>query len=107
MTIQINTDHSLHGSASELNQTVTALLTRSLDRFSSELTRVEVHLGDENGVDKKGADDKRCVLEARLPGHAPLVVTHHAATVGQALDGGVDRLKRLLENTFDRRKNHR
>ena len=36
--------------------------------------RVEVHLSDENGK-KQGEADKRCKLEARLSGLAPVGVT--------------------------------
>ena len=38
------------------------------ERFSAHITRVEVHLGDEN-AGKRGSDDKRCMMEARLEGH--------------------------------------
>ena len=106
MQIQLNTDNTLTGSAG-LSQHVQEALTTSLSRFSADITRVEVHLGDENSSTKTGPDDKRCVLEARLAGHAPLVVTHHAATINKALDGGIDRLKHLIANTLDRRKDHR
>ena len=106
MQIQLNTDHNLTGTVG-LSQHVETLLSTSLGRFSANITRVEVHLGDENSSTKTGTDDKRCVLEARVAGYAPLVVTHHAATINQALDGGVERLKHLLANTFDRRKDHR
>ncbi|MBC7448397.1 MAG: HPF/RaiA family ribosome-associated protein [Hymenobacteraceae bacterium] len=106
MLIQLNTDNTLTASAG-LSQHVQEALSASLMRFSADITRVEVHLGDENSSTKTGTDDKRCVLEARLAGHPPLVVTHHAATINQALDGGIDRLKHLLANTLDRRKDHR
>jgi ribosomal subunit interface protein len=106
MIVQLNTDHNVTATAG-LTEHVETTLSTTLDRFASEITRVEVHISDENSSDKSGSDDKRCVLEARLAGHAPLVVTHNAATVHQALDGGVDRLKHLLERTLDRRKDHR
>ncbi len=106
MQIELNTDNNLSATLG-LSQHVETTLNASLGRFSSDITRIVVHLGDENSSTKTGTDDKRCVLEARLAGHSPLVVTHHAGTVNQALDGGVDRLKHLLANTLDRRKDHR
>lgn len=106
MTIQLNTDNNLTASVG-LSQRVEDTLTLSLDRFASQITRLDVHLSDENSSEKRGQNDKRCVLEARLPGHDPLVVTHNASTVEQAVDGSADRLKRLLAQTMDRRKDHR
>jgi ribosome-associated translation inhibitor RaiA len=68
---------------------------------SDRITRVEVHLSDQNG-DKSGQDDKRCMLEARLEGRQPTVVTHHAASLDEAVDGAADKLKRFLESTLER-----
>jgi hypothetical protein len=42
------------------------------------------------------------MMEARVEGHAPIAVTHHAATVGQAIDGAADRLVHRLEHTLGR-----
>jgi ribosome-associated translation inhibitor RaiA len=105
MQIQINTDHNLKGGES-LAESVRATVEDALSRFSAHITRVEVHLADENAA-KAGRDDKRCVMEARLEGHAPLVVTEHAATVGQAIDGAAERLVHLLEHTLGRLHDHR
>ena len=52
--------------ADELVQLVEAVVRGALDRFSEQITRVEVHLSDENSDKKFGTDDKRCLLEARL-----------------------------------------
>ncbi len=54
-------------------------------RFSPQVTRVEVHLADENG-EKAIGDDKRCVMEARLGGLKPCAVSFQAASVTQAVD---------------------
>ena len=42
------------------------------------------------------------MLEARLDGHQPLAVKHHAANLNQAIDGAADKLLRLIENTLGR-----
>ena len=105
MNIQINTDHNLKGGES-LAISVRATVGDALSRFSAHITRVKVHLSDENG-DKRGRDDKRCMMEARLEGHAPIAVTEHAATVGQAIDGAAERLVHLLEHTLGRLHGHR
>jgi ribosome-associated translation inhibitor RaiA len=44
----------------------------------------------------------RCLLEARLAGLQPVTVSHQAATMEQAVDGAVDKLKRSLDSTLER-----
>jgi len=58
-----------------------------------------VHLNDVN-AQKGGADDIRCVVEARPEGMKPLAVTHHDATVEAALKGGARKLRALLDSEF-------
>jgi len=105
MQIQINTDHNLQGHESPA-ESVRATVENALKRFSTHITRVEVHLGDENGS-KRGRDDKRCMMEARLEGHQPVAVTHHAATLAQAIDGAAEKMVRRLQHTLDRQHSHR
>jgi ribosome-associated translation inhibitor RaiA len=105
MQIQINTDHNIHGYES-LATAVRATVEDVLKRFSEHITRVEVHLGDEN-AGKRGHDDKRCMMEVRLERRPPLAVTHHAATVVQAIDGAADKMLHLLEHTLGRLHSHR
>ena len=100
MLVQINADHNIEG-CEALAAHVRGVVASALDRFSDHITRVEVHLGDETGH-KSGQDDKRCVMEARLQGRQPVAVTHHAATLHQAVDGTADRLTRLVESTLAR-----
>ena len=77
------------------------VVTDVLGHLTARITRVEVHLSDEHGA-KHGAEDKRCVMEARPQGLHPTAVTHHAATVHQAVDGAADKLKRALEHAIGR-----
>jgi hypothetical protein len=42
------------------------------------------------------------MMEARLQGRQPTVVTHQATTIDQAVDGAAGKLKRSVERTFDR-----
>jgi hypothetical protein len=80
---------------------IEAALTDSLGRFGNQITRVEVHLHDVNGPKTVG-DDKSCLLEARLAGRQPMVVSHEAASLRQAIDGATDKLERVLENVLGR-----
>ncbi|MGI8967338.1 MAG: hypothetical protein ACR2H1_14820, partial [Limisphaerales bacterium] len=75
MKIQINTDNNIEGS-DELTQQTQAVVESALERFAQQITRVEVHLSDENS--HKGGIDKRCVMEARLEGMQPVAVTDQA-----------------------------
>jgi len=100
MHIQINTDSNIEGHE-EFAIHVTGVVERVLSRFSDRITRVEVHLSDQNS-DKSGQDDKRCMMEARLEGRPPTAVTHQAASLGDAVDGAADKLKRSLESTLER-----
>jgi ribosome-associated translation inhibitor RaiA len=95
MQVQVTTDNNVNGSANLISN-VEADLTESLSRFSNQITRVEVHLRDVNGPKTTG-DDKSCLLEARLAGRPPVVVSHEAASLRQALDGASDKLVRSLE----------
>jgi len=100
MQIQINTDHNIAGHEA-LASHVSGLVENALNRISGHITRVEVHLSDENG-NKGGENEKRCVLEARLEGRQPVAVTHQATTVDQAVDGAGHKLSRLIESTLGR-----
>jgi ribosome-associated translation inhibitor RaiA len=101
MQIQINTDKNVVGD-DRLAQRVVPALEDALDRFSAQITRLEVHLSDEDSDKKAGAGDKRCMLEARLAGLQPISVSHMAATLEQAVDGAADKLKRSLDSTLGR-----
>lgn len=100
MQIQTNTDRNITASEGLAAQAQT-IVESALSRFSDQITRVEIHLSDENGG-KGGVEDKRCLMEARLEGRQPIAVTHQAATVEQALDGAASKLGRAIESTIGR-----
>jgi len=104
MQIQINTDSNIEG-REELATEFRIVVEDTLSRFSDHITRVEVHLSDENS-DKGGSADKRCVMEARLKGPPPIAVTDQAATVGQAVDGAASKLKKAIESSLGRLRDH-
>jgi len=100
MQVQINTDHNIEG-REVLTTQVRGVVESALARFSDHITRVEVHLSDENSH-KSGQNDKRCMLEARLEGRQPIAVTHQAATLEEAVRGAADKMTRLIESTMGR-----
>lgn len=101
MIIQVNTDSNIEGNR-ELEQQIKAEVEDGLEHFSEKITRVEVHLSDENSDKKSGKKDMRCLLEARLAGLQPVTVSHKAATMEQAIEGAVEKLKRSLDSTLGR-----
>jgi ribosomal subunit interface protein len=102
MNIQVNTDRNIEGSAG-LEDYITSSLTDRLQRYKSTLTRIEVHLSDTN-AGKVSADDKRCLLEGRIANRQPIVVSHNADTIHQAIDGATDKLLRSLDSMVGKTK---
>ncbi|HXV84664.1 MAG TPA: ribosomal subunit interface protein, partial [Candidatus Binatia bacterium] len=77
MQIQINTDRNIAGREALAAQ-VSGVVENALSRISDRITRVEVHLSDENSDKKGGNDNMRCMMEARLERRPPVAVTHRA-----------------------------
>lgn len=100
MQIQTNTDHNIPGREA-LSAHVGAVVEKALDHYRARVTRVEVHLTDENGP-KGGAADMRCAMEARLANVKPIAITHEAPTLHQAIAGAAEKLARLVGHTLDR-----
>lgn len=98
MQIQINTDHNIEGREA-LSAHIREVVERALNHEDKHITRVEVHLADENGP-KRGPADMRCTMEARLERHQPIAVNFDAATVHQAIEGAADKLRRIVEHTL-------
>jgi ribosome-associated translation inhibitor RaiA len=105
MQIQVNTDHHIKGSE-KLAAHVKGVVVSALSNLSDRISRVEVHLSDENGG-KAGPDDKRCMMEARVEGHQPIAVTHQSDTVDEAVDGAAEKLSKSLEHMLDRQERKR
>ncbi len=105
MQIHVSTDSSIEGGAG-LAAHVTTVVTGALDRFTGRISRVDVHLSDENG-DKTRPDDKKCLLEARIDGRTPSVVSHNANTVDEAVTGATHKMQRVLDTTFAKLQSHR
>jgi len=101
MEIQVSTDNNIDGREA-LVRHVEAELASALEHVSGDLTRVEVHLGDES-AGRSTNDDMRCMLEARQAGQQPVAVTNHAATLEDAFSGALDKLVSLLDSRSGRR----
>jgi ribosome-associated translation inhibitor RaiA len=104
MIIQINTDKNIAGDE-RLESYLNTIIKDELSHFSDNITRIEVHLADGNSQ-KKGEDDKRCLIEARLENRQPIAVTSHANTVEAAVNDALEKLKASLETIEGRLKNY-
>jgi len=104
MNIQVRTDNHIEGSA-ELNSYVESNLSEHFARFKNAITRIEVHLSDEN-ANKTGGNDKRCLLEARIANRQPIVVSHNADTIHQAIEMASDKLLRSMDNMVGKLTDH-
>jgi len=100
MQILVNTDSTVQGSDG-LAERYQARVEQAIERFSDRITRVEVHLGDDNKV-KGGSDDKHCTIEARIAGMQPLVVSAEGGSLDQAVDAAADKLHRAIDSALGR-----
>lgn len=103
MKIQFNTDKNIKGTV-ELETSVSEKITRELKHYADKVTRVEVHLSDQN-AHKAGEDDIQCKLEARIEGKQPILVTSKKDTKEKALDEALDKLKASLNTIISKMKN--
>jgi ribosome-associated translation inhibitor RaiA len=104
MKIQVNTGHDIENHQKVIQHTET-IIESILGYLASHITRIEVHISDENSK-KEGGLDKRCMIEARLKGHQPIAVTDMAETVSQAIGGAADKLKSALDHTLGKLSDH-
>lgn len=104
MQIQFNSDSSVMGT-DNVAARIEAQLRHRMARFEDRLTRLEVHVSDENGR-KGGADDKACTIEARPRGGRPIGVTEHAADVDSAARKAAATLLQRLDRHFGRAERH-
>lgn len=101
MQVQVHTDNHIEGTeamALWASTTIKAALTR----FAGQISRIEVHLSDENAGKKNTAESIQCTMEARVEGHQPLVLKHQGANLNQAVEGAAEKMERLIASTLDR-----
>lgn len=104
MTIQINTDNTISGEQRR-EEYFTTLIAEALERFETHISRIEVHLKDENGQ-KDGINDISCMIEARIEGRQPNAVTNQADAVEPALIGAIDKMKSAVGSIIGKMQNH-
>lgn len=81
-------------------------IRNSPQKFRSGEAATTLRLGgDENGP-RFAADDKRCLMEARVAHREPIAVSHRAANVQQAVSGAANKLKRSIDEVLERQRSH-
>jgi len=101
MLIQLNTDHNIEADAA-LAQQVDTIILAGFERFSAQITRVDVHLSDENSDRKVGTGAKRCRVVVDLAGLPPVEASDQASTLEQAIAGATKKMTHLLNSTLGR-----
>ena len=104
MIIQLNTDKNIQGTEN-LESYVSERIKKSLKHYTDHVTRVEIHLSDQN-ADKGGADDIMCKIEARIQGKQPVTVNKKADNKEKALAEAIDSLKAALGTVIGKMKDH-
>jgi ribosomal subunit interface protein len=109
MQVQVETDNHVEG-REKLIEHVEGVIRDAVDRYEDQVTHVEAHLGDVNSGEKSGANDMRCMFEARLAGLKNIAVKHQAENLHLAIEGAADKLTKALESALgklqDRQRRH-
>lgn len=95
MKIQFNTDKTIDGD-NDNQQYFSSLIEEKLSRFDSHISRIEVHLSDKNGK-KEGINAIQCLMETRIEGREPIVVTCDANNVQGAVSGAIEKVKASMD----------
>jgi hypothetical protein len=108
MKVQVNTSNDIENKEA-LETWASEYINEHLARFDQDITSIEVQMTDENHAAKGGGVDKRCMLEARVNGRAPIAVTNFAPDQNVAFRGATEKLAHALEHAFGKldRKQHR
>lgn len=104
MLVEVNTDKNIKNSE-RLIDYCQSMVESELSRFDEHITRVEIHLSDENG-EKGGDDDKRCLIETKLKGKAPVAVKNTASNIDDAISGALDKITKVLETSLSKMRSH-
>lgn len=108
MKVQVNTSNDIENKEA-LERWAADYLNEQLARFDQDITSLEVQMTDENHAAKGGGVDKRCMMEARINGRAPVAVTNFAPNQNLAFRGAAEKLEHALDHAFGKldRREHR
>lgn len=104
MIVQLNTDNNILGTET-FKKNLTEKINHELDHFTDNITRIEVHLSDQN-ADKSGPNDIQCKIESRIEGRQPVIVTSKSDSKEKAIDDAINKMKATLRTVFGKMKNN-
>ncbi len=99
MLIQINYGDVQHSDA--LDEHVEQHVNDDLKYQADRVTRVEVHLHDDN-AHKSGTNDCRCLMEARIAGHQPIAVNEASDDLYKSITVASHKLGRAVKHHIDK-----
>ncbi len=102
MQIQINPGSVTTTSAIESH--ISDRVQHSLKTLLEEVTRVEVHLHDDDGRDRKGELAKRVTMEARPRGGDPIVVHATGRDLYEVVSDAAGKLERAVRRFTEKRR---
>lgn len=100
MIVQVNAGDIQSSPALTVHST--DAVASALRHVAEQVTRVEVHLHDDNS-DKAAADDKRCMMEARIAGEKPLAVEYASDDLYKSITEAAGKLGRAVKSKIDKR----
>lgn len=100
MQINVNTDRTIENHQG-LDEHVETVVRASIGRFDNQVSRVDVHLSNEN-KEKHADGGNGCMMEARVTGYQPLVVHAHSVNLRQSIDDAAGKLARALDSALGR-----
>ena len=108
MKVQVNTSNDIENKDA-LERWASEYLNEQLARFDQDISSIEVQFTDENHAAKGGGIDKRCMLEARMAGRAPVAVTAFGADQNLAFRAAGEKLEHALDHAIGKldRREHR
>jgi hypothetical protein len=104
MQIQVNADNHIEANEAR-SDWARGVVESAMAHLADSVTRVEVHLSDEN-AGKGGAAVLRCKMEARVNGRPPVAVTNDASGMDAAVNGAVHKLVRATSSALGRADKH-
>ncbi|MFA5575173.1 MAG: HPF/RaiA family ribosome-associated protein [Brumimicrobium sp.] len=105
MEVFFNTDKNIEGKE-RVETYFTTEIKKDLKRFEDSVTRVEVHLSDENGI-KGGANDKKCTIEVRPKGFGPIAATSTEDKIEKAISSATKKIISKLETKIGKKQSVR
>ncbi|MBP1665702.1 MAG: HPF/RaiA family ribosome-associated protein [Bacteroidetes bacterium] len=102
MKIQINSDKNIQ-ITEKFEKYFSEKINHALKRFDDNITRIEIHLSDQN-AQKTSSDDVQCKIEARIRDLKPVIVTGKSNTKEKALDEAIKKMKASLDKVTGKLK---